>query len=57
MGAMANRMGVMVGESKSFLILIGIIDYFCNILSRNIGILGHYQFSELSPLGTKERQE
>ena len=56
-GGMANRMGMMVGESKSFLILIGIIDYFCNILSRNIGILGHYQFSELSPLGTKGRQE
>ena len=57
MDGMANRMGMMVGESKSFLILIGIIDYFCNILSRNIGILGHYQFSELSPLGTKGRQE
>ena len=58
MDGMAKRMEMMVGAGwKSFLFLIGMIDYFCSILSRNIGILGHCHFSELGPLGAKGRQE
>ena len=34
MDGMANRMGMMVGESKSFLILIGIIDYFLKYIKQ-----------------------
>lgn len=62
MDGMANRMGMMVGGvEKCFdsdwyhrLFLQKIL---IPILSRNIGIMGHYQFSALSPLGTKGRQE
>ena len=62
MDGMANRMGMMVGESKSFLILIGIIDYFLKYIKQKHRDSGSLSISlsinsELSPLGTKGRQE
>ena len=62
MGGIANRMGMMVGESKSFLILIGIIDYFLKYIKQKHRDSGSLSISlsinsELSPLGTKGRQE